>query len=102
MTVVDAVSGSPVTSAANGVVANVVYNGTTHVTRKATQRCPGAPDTSPDNWLSFGGWAGVAHPVAHTITVTAAEYQQATVSVTVAKGAVTNVVVRMTRAATRN
>ena len=100
-------------SAVNGFVATVVYNGTTHVTRKMGSACVAAPKTAAgatatgtaaaaatgaskvaSNCFSFGGWSGlaaekIAAHVMHTITVEAPGYQPKTVDVRVANGTVT-------------
>ena len=72
VTVNDATTSKPI----DGVTATVVYNGTTHVTRRKT---PDAQDsmgkTSKPGQFSWGGWTGKATQATHTIALSASGYQ---------------------------
>ena len=83
VTVVDAVTKRPVVAA--GSSATVLYNGTTHVTRRALEA--GA--------FSFSGWAGLGGTATHTVHVTATGYAGAVSTIRLAPGATTAVQIEL-------
>lgn len=64
------------TVAVEGAVVTVVYDGSTAVTRKQV----GVAGSSGDS-VSFGGWVGKGKPAPHTVSVTAAGYEDASARV---------------------
>jgi hypothetical protein len=82
VSVVDGKSGKPIEQA----IATVVFNETTHVTRR---------QTSTKGQFSFGGWTGKARPATHTINVSAQSYVPAVAKVYLRAGEVISVTVKM-------
>ena len=92
VTVNDAATGKPI----GGATASVIYNGTTHVTRRKTPE-PGDSSSKPGQ-IRFGGWTGKASPATHTIKLSASGYQDTVVkAVQLQAGVVMTKTVTMTR-----
>jgi hypothetical protein len=69
--------------------ATVVYNGTTHVTRKETGGdYPGS--------FSFGGWVGKLAPALHTVTIVAPGFKTATAAVQLRAGEAVSITIKLT------
>lgn len=82
-------------------VATVVYNGSTFVTRRnfsaADSLAAGTAAAAGESCsFAFGGWAGKAKPVPHTVTVVAAGYETATAQIQLTAGSTATATLRMT------
>eukprot|EP00037_Helgoeca_nana_P020522 m.203961 g.203961 ORF g.203961 m.203961 type:complete len:581 (-) comp25298_c0_seq1:111-1853(-) len=78
-----------------GVVGTVVYNGSTHVTRKVTSEAPCV--IHPAACFSFGGWTGKATARNHTIALSKRGYANLTVAIKVVADAQTPLTLAMTK-----
>lgn len=84
--VLDATTAAPISDA----LVQVLYNGTTLVTRKLT---------SAEGTIAFGGWCGKTQRVPHTVLVNASAYVPITALVQLECGQQTDAIIHMTRRA---